>query len=86
VLRLANTPGSSIVAVCFTHRLRREREFASDRLHLDISIPREAQDRYVAENAFATTTEATDNVAWALLKNRVLTSSVNTWPPSRDVC
>ena len=25
--------------------------------------------------------EATDNVAWPLLKNRVLTSNMNTWPP-----
>ena len=30
---------------------------------------------------FRVRTEATDNVAWPLLKNRVLTSSVNTWPP-----
>jgi hypothetical protein len=47
----------------------------------DVSIPRRAQDRYVAKNAFASATEATDNVAWPLLKNRVLTSSVNTRPP-----
>ena len=50
-------------------------------LHLDVSIPRQAQDRYVAEDAFASTTEATDIVAWSLLKNRALTSSMNTWPP-----
>ncbi len=54
---------------------------ATLRLHLDVAILRQAQDRYVAEDAFASTTEATDNVAWSLLKNRVLTSSVNTWPP-----
>ena len=54
---------------------------ATLRLHLDVSIPGRAQDRYVAKNAFASVTEATDNVAWPLLKNRVLTSSVNTWPP-----
>ena len=51
------------------------------RSHLDVSIPRQAQDRYVAKDAFASTTEATDNVAWSLLKNQALTSSVNTWPP-----
>ena len=51
------------------------------RLHLDVSILRRAQDRYVAKNAFASATEATDNVAWPLLKNRVLTSGMNTWPP-----
>ena len=50
-------------------------------LHLDVSIPRQAQDRYVAKNAFASATEATDNVAWSLLKNQVVTSSMNTWPP-----
>jgi len=49
-------------------------------LHLDVSILRQAQDRYVAKNAFASATEATDNVAWPLLKNRALTSSMNTWP------
>jgi hypothetical protein len=54
---------------------------ATLRLHLDVSILRQAQDRYVAKNAFAFATEATDNVAWPLLKNRVLTSSMNTWPP-----
>src|ERR1700687_2074255 len=54
---------------------------ATLRLHLDVSILRQAQHRYVAKNAFASATEATDNVAWPLLKNRVLTSSVNTWPP-----
>ena len=54
---------------------------ATLRLHLDVSILRQAQDRYVAKNAFASATEATDNVAWPLLKNRVLTSSMNTWPP-----
>jgi hypothetical protein len=53
---------------------------ATLRLHLDASIPRRAQDLYVAEDAFAPMAEATDNVAWPLLKNRVLTSSVNTWP------
>ncbi len=53
---------------------------AALRLHLDVSIPRQAQDRYVAKNAFASATEATDNVAWPLLKNRALTSSMNTWP------
>jgi hypothetical protein len=53
---------------------------ATLRLHLDVSILRQAQDRYVAKNAFASATEA-DNVAWPLLKNRVLTSSMNTWPP-----
>jgi hypothetical protein len=30
---------------------------------------------------FRVRTEATDNVAWPLLKNRALTSSVNTWAP-----
>jgi len=50
-------------------------------LHLDVSILRQAQDCYVAKNAFASATEATDNVAWPLLKNRVLTSSMNTPPP-----
>ena len=55
------------------------------RLHLDVSILRQAQDRYVAKNAFASATEATDNFAWPLLKNRVLTSSTNTRPPSRGV-
>ena len=54
---------------------------AALRLHLDVSIPRQAQDRYVAKNAFASATEATDNVVWPLLKNRALTSSMNTWPP-----
>ena len=58
---------------------------ATLRLHLDVSIPRQAQDRYVAKNALASATEATDNVAWPLLKNRVLTSCMNTRPPSRDV-
>lgn len=46
----------------------------------DASILRHARDRCVAQDAFASTTEAT-NVAWPLLKNRVLTSSMNTWPP-----
>ena len=54
---------------------------ATLRLHLDVSAPRQAQDRYVAKNAFASVTEATDNVAWPLLKNQALTSSMNTWPP-----
>jgi hypothetical protein len=54
---------------------------ATLRLHLDVSILRQAQDRYVAKNAFASAIEATDNVAWPLLKNRVLTSSMNIWPP-----
>ena len=54
---------------------------ATLRLHLDVSIPRQAQDRYVAKNALASATEATDNVAWSLLKNQALTSSINTWPP-----
>src|SRR5438552_7273083 len=54
---------------------------ATLRLHLDVSIPRLAQNRYVAQNAFASATEATDNVAWFLLKNQTLTSSVNTGPP-----
>ena len=54
---------------------------ATLRLHLDASIRREAQDRYIAKNAFASATEATDNVAWPLLKNQALTSSMNTWPP-----
>jgi hypothetical protein len=54
---------------------------ATLRLLLDVSILRQAQDRYVAKNAFASATEATDNVAWSLLKNQALTSSVNTWPP-----
>ena len=51
------------------------------RLHLGVSIPRRALDRYVAKGAFASATEATDNVAWSLLKNQALTSSVNIWPP-----
>jgi len=54
---------------------------ATLRLHLGVSILRQAQDRYVAKNAFASATEATDNVAWPLLKNQALTSSMNTWPP-----
>src|ERR1700682_436040 len=54
---------------------------ATLRLLLDVSILRQAQDRYVAKNALASATEATDNVAWSLLKNQALTSSVNTWPP-----
>jgi hypothetical protein len=54
---------------------------ATLRLHLDVSILRQAQDHYVAKNAFASATETTDNVARPLLKNRVLTSSMNTWPP-----
>jgi hypothetical protein len=54
---------------------------ATLRLHLDASILRQAQDRYVAKDAFASATDANDNVAWSLLKNRVLTSSMNTWPP-----
>ena len=54
---------------------------ATLRLHLDVSILRQAQDRYVAKNAFASATEATDKVAWSLLKNQALTSSVNTGPP-----
>ena len=41
---------------------------ATLRLHLDVSILRQAQDRYVAKNAFASATEATDNVAWPLLE------------------
>ena len=32
---------------------------ATLRLHLDVSILRQAQDRYVAKDAFASTTEAT---------------------------
>ena len=36
---------------------------ATLRLHLDVSILRQAQDRYVAKNAFASATEATDSVA-----------------------
>jgi hypothetical protein len=58
---------------------------ATLRLHLDVAVPRQAQDRYVAPDAFASTTEATDNVAWPLLQNRVLTSSTNAGHPSRDV-
>jgi hypothetical protein len=54
---------------------------ATLRLHLDVSILRQAQDRYVAKDALASTTEATDNVAWSLLKNQAFTSSMNTWPP-----
>ena len=49
-------------------------------LHLDASIQRQAQERYVALNAFASTTEATDNVAWPLSKNQALTPG----HPSRD--
>jgi hypothetical protein len=40
------------------------------RLHLDVSILRRAQDRYVAKNAFASRPRATDNVAWSLLRTR----------------
>jgi hypothetical protein len=54
---------------------------ATLRLHLDVSTLRQAQDRYVAKNAFASVTEATDNVAWSLGKNLALTSGMNTWPP-----
>ena len=54
---------------------------ATLRLHLDVSILRQAQNRYVAKDALASTTEATDNVAWSLLKNQAFTSSMNTWPP-----
>ena len=50
-------------------------------LHLDVSIPRQAQDRYVAEDAFASRPRQQDIVAWSLLKNRALTSSMNTRPP-----
>jgi hypothetical protein len=54
---------------------------ATLRLHLDVSILRQAQDRYVAKNAFASATEATRQCCLAAMKNRVLTSSMNTWPP-----
>src|SRR5207253_4384808 len=54
---------------------------ATLRLHLDVAILRQAPDRYVAKNAFASATEATDNVGRPLLKNQALTSSMNTWPP-----
>jgi hypothetical protein len=61
-------------------RTDRRAASATPRLHLDASILRQAQDRYVAKNALPSATEATDNVAWPLLKNRALTSSMNTWP------
>jgi hypothetical protein len=61
-------------------RTDRRAASATPRLHLDASILRQAQDRYVAKDALTSATEATDNVAWPLLKNRALTSSMNTWP------
>jgi hypothetical protein len=54
---------------------------ATLRLHLDVSILRQAQDRYVAKDVLASATEATNHVAWSLLKNPVLASSTNTWSP-----
>ena len=39
---------------------------ATLRLHLDVSILRRAQDRYVAKNAFASATEATESCLAAL--------------------
>jgi hypothetical protein len=54
---------------------------ATLRLHLDVSILRQAQTATSLRDAFASTTEATDNVAWPLWKNPALTSSMNTWPP-----
>jgi hypothetical protein len=53
---------------------------ATLRLHLDASIPRQAPDRYVAKNAFASRPRQQDIVAWPLLKNPALTSSINTGP------
>jgi hypothetical protein len=47
----------------------------------DVSILRQAQTATSLRDAFASPTEATDNVAWSLLKNPALTSSMNTWPP-----
>ncbi len=51
---------------------RRRAAPATLKLHLDVSIPRQAEDRHVAKDAFASTSEATDNVAWSLLKNPAL--------------
>src|SRR6202521_5851619 len=83
-----NAAGGAMVPVVTT-RTREANSTRTDsraapatlRLHRDVSILRQAQDCYVAKNAFASATEATDNVAWPLLKNRVLRSGVNTWPP-----
>jgi hypothetical protein len=41
---------------------------ATLRLHLDVSIPRQAQDRYVAKNAFASATEATRRCCLAAIE------------------
>ena len=83
-----NAAGGAMVPVVST-RTREANSTRTDsraapatlRLHLDVSILRQAQDRHVAKNAFASATEATDNVAWPLLKNQPLTSSMNAWPP-----
>ena len=55
---------------------------ATLRLHLDVSILRQAQDRYVALGRLSVRGRGNkDNVAWLLLKNQALTSSMNTSPP-----
>jgi hypothetical protein len=41
---------------------------ATLRLHLDVSILRQAQDRYVAKNAFASATEATRQCCLAAIE------------------
>ena len=41
---------------------------ATLRLHLDVSILRQAQDRYVAKNAFASVTEATRQCCLAAIE------------------
>jgi len=47
----------------------------------DAPILRQAPDRYVISDAFASTTEATKLIAWSFLKNPACTSGANTGPP-----
>jgi len=54
------------------------------RLHLDVSILRQAQDRYVAKNAFASATEATRQCCLAAIEEPGAHISMNTRHPSRD--
>ena len=65
------------------HRVRARTPRRSHHLEVapDVAILRQAQNRYVAKDAFASKTEATNHVAWSFLKNHALTSSVNAWPP-----
>ena len=55
--------------------------FATLRLHRTYRSSVWRTDRYVASDAVASTTEASNNVAWPLLKNQAFTSGANTWPP-----